>query len=107
MELLFNTQQERCRMEVYNEYLRKLPQLLVQLETVEKMYEKALLEEQMLQEKDPADQSVALYASRLKSTKEQCIARMEDIRQQSRLIFALKGQIEAESPALQALMGNE
>ena len=24
-------------MEVYNEYLRKLPQLLVQLETVEKM----------------------------------------------------------------------
>ena len=52
MELLLNTQEERCRMEVYNEYLKKIPELLVQLETVEKMYEKALLEEKMLQEKD-------------------------------------------------------
>ena len=52
MELLLNTQEERCRMEVYNEYLRKIPELLKQLETVEKMYEKAVLEEQMLKEKD-------------------------------------------------------
>ena len=43
MELLLNTQEERCRMEVYNEYLRKIPQLLTQLEAVEKMYEKAVL----------------------------------------------------------------
>ena len=107
MELLFHTHEERCRMEVYNEYLRKLPQLLVQLETVETMYEKALLEEQMLQSKDPSDESVALYADRLQRTKEQCLARMADIRQQSRLIFALKGQIEAESPAMQALMSDE
>ena len=107
MELLFNTQQERCRMEVYNEYLRKLPQLLVQLETVEKMYEKALLEEQMLQDKDPAEESVALYTQRLQSTKEQCLARMADLRQQSRLIFALKEKIEAESTALQTLMKAE
>ena len=107
MELLFNTQQERCRMEVYNEYLRKLPQLLVQLETVEKMYEKALLEEQMLQDKDSAEESVVLYTQRLQSTKEQCLARMVDIRQQSRLIFALKEKIEAESTALQTLMKAE
>ena len=52
MELLLNTQQERCRMEVYNEYLKKIPQLLTQLEAVEKMYEKALMEEQMLMGKD-------------------------------------------------------
>ena len=32
MEMLLNTQAERCRMEVYNEYLRKIPQLLTQLE---------------------------------------------------------------------------
>ena len=94
-------------MEVYNEYLRKLPQLLVQLETVEKMYEKALLEEQMLQGKELADESVRLYAQRLQSTKAQCLDRMVDIRQQCRLIFALKGQIEAESPALQTLMHQE
>lgn len=104
MELLLNTQEERCRMEVYNEYLRKIPQLLTQLETVEKMYEKAVLEEKMLQEKDPEDQSVILYARRLASTREQCLARMEDIRQQCCLIFALKAQIESESTALQALM---
>jgi len=105
MELLLNTQEERCRMEVYNEYLKKLPQLLVQLESVEKMYEKARLEQVMLQDKDPHDHSVALYADRLRRTEEQCLARMEDIRSQCRLIFALKAQIEEESTALQALMG--
>jgi len=104
MEMLLNSQEERCRMEVYNEYLRKIPQLLTQLETVEKMYEKAVLEEAMLQEKDSSDRSVALYADRLQRTKEQCLARMEDIRQQCRLIFQLKTQIEQESTALRKLM---
>lgn len=105
MELLLNTQEERCRMEVYNEYLRKIPQLLTQLEAVEKMYEKALMEEEMLKGKDPEDQSVILYAKRLASTREQCQARMADIRQQCRLIFALKARIESESTALRSLMG--
>lgn len=105
MELLLNTQEERCRMEVYNEYLRKIPQLLTQLEAVEKMYEKAVLEEAMLAGKDPEDHSVKLYAQRLASTRTQCQVRMEDIRQQCRLIFALKAQIEEESTALRALMG--
>ena len=104
MELLLNTQEERCRMEVYNEYLRKIPQLLTQLETVEKMYEKAVLEEKMLEDKDPADESVILYARRLASTRQQCEMRMADIRQQCSLIFALKAQIEKESAALQAMM---
>ena len=107
MELLLNTQEEHCRMEVYNEYLRKLPQLLAQLETVEKMYEKAVLEEAMLESKDPADRSVSLYADRLARTKEQCLTRLADIRQQCRLIFQLKEQIEAESAALRVLMGKE
>ena len=106
MELLLNTQVERCRMEVYNEYLRKIPQLLTQLETVEKMYEKALLEEQMLKNKDQNDESVILYARRLASTRQQCEARMADIRQQCHLIFELKAQIEAESTALKALINN-
>ena len=104
MKRLLNTQQERCRMEVYSEYLRKLPELLKQLETVEKMYEKAELEEAMLLDKDPSDHSVTLYADRLARTKEQCEVRAADIRQQCRLIFALKAEIEAESTALQALM---
>ena len=104
MELLLNTQAERCRMEVYNEYLRKIPQLLTQLETVEKMYEKAVLEEKMLENKDQTDESVILYARRLASTRQQCEARMADIRQQCSLIFALKNQIEEESTALHSLM---
>ena len=48
MEFLLNTKEEQCRMEVYNEYLKKIPQLLVQLQTVETMYEKAVLEDGML-----------------------------------------------------------
>jgi hypothetical protein len=107
MELLLNTQEERCRMEVYNEYLRKIPQLLTQLEAVEKMYEKAVLEEKMLKDKDSDDHSVQLYAQRLQSTREQCVTRMADIRQQCSLIFELKAQIENESSALKCLMSKE
>ena len=92
MELLLNTQEERCRMEVYNEYLRKIPQLLTQLEAVEKMYEKAVLEEQMLKDKDPQDHSVQLYAQRLASTRQQCEVRMADIhRQCHKNIESIKG----------------
>ena len=104
MEMLLNTQKERCRMEVYNEYLKKIPQLLQQLETVETMYEKAVMEEKMLPDCGPENRSSELYAQRLARTKEQCLLRAADIRQQCRLIFALKAQIEQESAALQALM---
>jgi hypothetical protein len=104
MELLLSSQDERCRIEVYNEYLKKIPQLLQQLEVVETMYEKAVMEEAMLPTDDPEDRSVKLYAQRLSSTKQQCIQRAADIRQQCRLIFALKEQIEQESTTLRALM---
>ena len=104
MEFLLNTQEEQCRMEVYGEYLKKIPQLLQQLQTVETMYQKAVLEEAMLEGKDSMDPSVALYADRLVRTKEQCLLRAEDIKGQCRLIFALKAQIEQDSSALRALM---
>ena len=54
MEFLLNTQEEQCRMEVYGEYLKKIPQLLQQLQTVETMYQKAVLEEAMLEGIMPA-----------------------------------------------------
>ena len=107
MELLFNSQDEINRMEVYNEYLRKIPELLVQLETVEKMYNKALLEEEMLKEKDMDNHSVELYSDRLNRIKRQCEERSADIKQQCRLIFELKDQIEKESSMLQALLPHE
>jgi len=104
VDLLLNCEEERCRIQVYNEYLKKIPQLLQQLETVETMYEKAVMEETMLPACGPENQSAELYAQRLSRTKAQCIARAADIRQQCRLIFALKEQIEQESTALRALM---
>lgn len=107
MEFLLNSPEERCRMEVYGEYLKKIPQLLQQLDTVETMYQKAVMEEAMLASKAPEDHSVALYADRLKRTKEQCLLRSEDIREQLRLIFGLKDKIEQESTALRALMKKE
>lgn len=106
MELLLNTQEERCRMEVYNEYLRKIPELLKQLETVEKMYEKALLEEKMLMNKEPDNLSVALYQDRIEKIKNQCEERAADIRQQCSLIMKLKAQIEQESSALCSLLSD-
>ena len=64
MELLLNTQEERCRIQVYNEYLKKIPQLLQQLEVVETMYEKAVMEEAMLPEEGKRDWSAQQYAQR-------------------------------------------
>ena len=104
MDLLMNSQEECCRIHVYNEYLRKIPQLLEQLETVETMYKKAVMEEAMLPADSSFDKSAQLYADRLARTKEQCILRMEDIRQQCKLIFALKSQIEEKSDVLKALI---
>ena len=103
MELLFHNQEECHRIEVYNEYLKKIPELLKQLETVETMYQKALLEQETMQEKDPTNHSVQLYNKRLESIRRQCEERSLDIRQQCRLIFELKTQIENESSVLKQI----
>lgn len=103
MELLMNTQKECQQLEVYEEYLKKIPELLKQLETVEKMYQKAVLEEAMLKDKPLDNHSVQLYAERLHRIKEQCEIRSADIRQQCTLILKLKSQIEDESSVLRAL----
>lgn len=103
MELLMNTQKECQQLEVYGEYLKKIPELLKQLETVEKMYQKAVLEEAILKDKPLDNHSVQLYAERLHRIKEQCEIRSADIRQQCTLILKLKSQIEDESSVLRAL----
>lgn len=103
MELLMNTQKECQQLEVYGEYLKKIPELLKQLETVEKMYQKAVLEEAMLKDKPLDNHSVQLYAERLHRIKEQCEIRSADIRQQCTLILKLKSQIVDESSVLRAL----
>lgn len=104
MDLLLTNEEERCRIQVYNEYLKKIPQLLQQLETVETMYEKAVMEEKMIPACGPENKSSQIYLQRLVRTKEQCMIRAADIRQQCRLIFALKEQIEHESAALRMLL---
>ena len=102
MKFLLNTQEERCKMEVYNEYLKKIPELLKQLETVEKMYEKALLEEKMLEDKKN-NNSFELYKNRIENIKKQCETRSADIQEQCKLIMKLKAQLENESSALKEL----
>lgn len=83
--------------------MKKIPELLKQLETVEKMYQKAVLEEAMLKDKPLDNHSVQLYAERLHRIKEQGEIRSADIRQQCTLILKLKSQIEDESSVLRAL----
>ena len=103
MELLMNSQKECQQLEVYGEYLKKIPELLKQLEIVEKMYQKAVLEEAMLKDKPLDNHSVKLYADRLQNIKKHCETRSADIRQQCSLILELKSQIEAESSVLKTL----
>lgn len=102
MELLFQKNEERCRMEIYNEYLKKIPKLLQQIEAVEKMYQKALLEGEMLKEKD-SNSSVEKYRDRITRIQQQCVQRLADLKEECQLIMRLKRQLEEESPALKSL----
>ena len=54
MEMM--TGEKWCKIEIYNEYLKKIPSLLCQINTVEKMQEKAEIELSML-ESIPEDES--------------------------------------------------
>ena len=103
MEILY-TQEEIHRMEVYSEYLKKIPELLKQLETVEKMYQKAVMEEKMLQAEEKDNYSVEIYSERLARIKKQCEERSADIKEQCKLILRLKEQIENDSDVLKTLM---
>jgi len=103
MEILY-TQEEIHRMEVYSEYLKKVPELLKQLEIVEKMYQKAVMEEKMLRAEEKDNYSVEIYSERLAKIKRQCEERSADIKEQCRLILKLKEQIENESELLNALI---
>lgn len=105
MDLLFRDRTEQEKAELYSEYLKKIPELLKQLDAVELMYTKALSEEKMLENKDAENVSVKLYDERLKRTITQCELRMTDIRDQLSLIFALKKELEETSFAIRTLSG--
>lgn len=103
MKTLFTEALPRQEMELYCEYLKKIPQLLTQLAAVEDMYEKALKEEEMLTRREEGV-SAGLYAARLASTEEQCLKRAEDIKDQLKLLFGLKAELEEKSPGLKELI---
>ena len=84
-----------CKVEIYNEYLKKIPSLLTQINTVEKMQQKAKIELEMLQ-KEPEDTSRRQYQARLLSTQEQCAKRLTEMQEELRLVQALKEQLEEE-----------
>ena len=90
-----------CQIEIYNEYLRKIAELLTQIHTVEKMQYKAETELAMLEDQKD-DSSKIQYQNRLLSTKEQCEARLSDMLEQLSLVQALKEELEREVPLLRS-----
>lgn len=84
-----------CKVEIYNEYLKKIPNLLTQINTVEKMQLKAQMELEMLQ-KEPQDESRRQYEERLLSTQQQCAQRLQEMQEELCLIQGLKEQLEQE-----------
>ena len=93
MEMMFG--ERWCKVEIYNEYLKKIPSLLSQINTVEKMQRKAETELQMLQ-KEPDSFSRQQYQARLESTREQCGQRLGEMKEELNLILGLKEQLEQE-----------
>lgn len=93
MEMMFG--ERWCKVEIYNEYLKKIPSLLSQINTVEKMQRKAETELQMLQ-KEPDSFSRQQYQARLESTREQCAQRLGEMKEELNLILGLKEQLEEE-----------
>ncbi len=93
METMFG--EKWCKVEIYNEYLKKIPSLLSQINTVEKMQRKAETELQMLQ-KEPDSFSRQQYQARLESTREQCAQRLGEMKEELNLILGLKEQLEQE-----------
>ena len=90
-----NKAEKWCKIEIYNEYLKKIPSLLVQIHAVEKMYEKAKLEQQMLTTQ-PENDSRRQYQARLDSTERQCACRLQEMQEELRLVQGLKAQLEEE-----------
>ena len=90
-----------CKIEIYNEYLKKIAALLVQLHTVEKMQHKAETELSML-EAQAETHSKTLYRERLVSKLQQCGERQKDLREELSLIQKLKEQLEETLPVLKS-----
>ena len=90
-----------CQIEIYNEYLKKIAELLTQIHTVEKMQYKAETELAMLEDQKD-DSSKIQYQNRLLSTKEQCEERLSDMLEQLSLVQALKEELEREVPLLRS-----
>ena len=90
-----------CKIEIYNEYLKKIAALLVQIQTVEKMQAKAETELAMLSGKTD-DSSKAQYESRLTSTRQQCEERLRDMLEELSLVQKLKEDLEQELPLLRS-----
>lgn len=90
-----------CKIEIYNEYLKKIAALLTQINTVEKMQCKAEQELAMLQTKN-ADSSKEKYQQRLLSTQAQCEQRLKEMLEELSLIQAMKEELENTLPILKS-----
>ena len=100
-DLKENIGQTWCQIEIYNEYLKKIADLLSQIYTVEKMKSKAEIELVMLENKKE-DHSKELYQKRLTSIKSQCEERISDMLEQLSLVQKLKEDLENTVPILKS-----
>lgn len=98
MGFVFEKNETLCKMEIYNEYLKKIPQLFKQIEIVEKMMCKADIERQMLKDCDEKILSVQKYNETLQGIQNQCKERRRDLKEELNLIMHLKSQIEKDLP---------
>lgn len=90
-----------CKIEIYNEYLKKIAALLTQIHTVEKMQAKAEMELTMLESK-VNDNSKELYQNRLISTMQQCEERLHEMLEELSLVQKLKEDLERNLPLLRS-----
>lgn len=96
MAWMFQQDEKLCRIEIYNEYLKKIPQLLKQIESLEKMVRKAEIEAEMLRSCNHSIPSVEKYQSRIDAIQTQGRERLDDLKEELDLILRLKEQIETE-----------
>lgn len=100
MDFLFQTDPGICRAEIYSQYLKKIPALYHQIEITEKMFQKADLELNLLNDTMPDSESAKQYRLRLESLKTQAQLRTASLKEELQLILLLKEKIEADLPKI-------
>lgn len=94
MDFMFEPDDKLCKIEICNQYLKKIPELYKQIEISEKMYRKARLELEIFDKRLSENDSTKKYKERLYSLMEQSEERHRLLCEELKLIIHLKKQLE-------------